>query len=73
MLPGRMRGDVPPPVYGTGTDDNGACPFPRTVRPCAANGSAIRRYGQVRQGLPVAAMTHPECITAGLSQRGTPQ
>lgn len=27
MLPGRTRGDVPPPVHGTGTDDNGACPL----------------------------------------------
>lgn len=23
MLPGRTRGDVPPPVHGTGTDDTG--------------------------------------------------
>lgn len=71
MLPGRTRGDVPPPVHGTGTDDNGACPL-SPYRPCAANGSAIRRYGQVRQVLSAPAMTHHECITAGLSQRGTP-
>ena len=49
MLPGRMRGDVPPPVYGTGTDDAGDIPFSRIsgLHRTGASSADIDRYDSI--------------------------
>lgn len=71
MLSGRTHGNVPPPVHGTGTDGQGMPPFSPGSSALCRKRECHPQIWQVRQGLPVAAMTHHECITAGLSQRGT--